>query len=61
MEIIDIAAGVFIGNLLTVCFLWCAREAGRHKDERKIPGWALGGLALPLIFSAGLLLAERLG
>lgn len=52
MTIPDLAVAVFIGNIVTVGFLWCAREAGRHKEDRDIPMWALAGLGLPLVFAA---------
>lgn len=52
MSITDLAVAVFIGNIVTVAFLWCAREADRHKRDADIPWWSLAGLCLPLIVSA---------
>lgn len=55
MEIIDIAAGVFIANVVTVAFLWCARELGRH-DGTSAPWWALFGFTFPLLMTVLILI-----
>ena len=61
MTIPDLAAAVFIGNVVTVGFLWSLREAGRHTEDRNVPWWALLGGLLPLLFAAAALLSQRLG
>ncbi|MDK8874412.1 hypothetical protein [Paracoccus sp. SSJ] len=51
MDIITfVAAGVFLGNILTAAFIWSMSRAARYKDEKQIPGLVFMGLLLPLAF-----------
>lgn len=51
MDIITfVAAGVFLGNILTAAFIWSMSRAARYKEDREIPGLVLMGLLLPLLF-----------
>lgn len=51
MDIITfVAAGVFLGNILTAAFIWSMSRAARYKEDKEIPSLVLMGLALPIIF-----------
>lgn len=47
MTLMDIAAGVLIGNLLSVAFVWGAYHASKRADD-DIPWSAYGAMAAPL-------------
>lgn len=46
----DIWAGVFLGNILTICFVWGCVQF--HKMDYKAPWLAYAAVAMPLIFLA---------
>jgi len=53
LDVLDIAAGVLAGNLMTFVFIMCLREADRQERQiSKISGWALLGMILPLLYLA---------
>ena len=52
MDISDLIAGVFAGNLLTAAFLWGAMQSRRFKGA-DAPWLVLAALALPLLFALG--------
>ncbi len=47
MTLMDIAAGVLIGNLLTVWFVWGGHHFSRRKEEN-VPWAAYGAILVPL-------------
>lgn len=52
LDILTIATAVFLGNIGTVALLWCLKHMDK-KDERDVPGWAIGGFLLVLLAVAG--------
>ncbi len=52
LDILTVATAVFIGNIGTVALLWCLKHMDK-KDEREVPGWAIGGFLLVLLVVAG--------
>lgn len=47
MTLMDIAAGVMIGNILTAWFIWGAYHASKRADE-DIPWSAYASMAAPI-------------
>lgn len=56
MTMMDIAAGVLIGNLLTVSFVWGAYHF-KDRDENDVPWIAYGSVLVPLGIAALSLIA----
>lgn len=48
MTLMNIAAGVLIGNLLTVWFVWGAYNFTKKKDETAVSWAAYGSVLAPL-------------
>ncbi len=49
MDVTDIAAGVFLGGVLTVCFVWACFQF--HKHDYSAPWLAYAGFLMPLLFA----------
>lgn len=58
MDILDIAAGVTLGGILTGMFWLCARSADQHEDWSKVPAMTSVGFIVPLGFVALVLFLE---
>lgn len=50
MDFIAIAVAVFAGNIMTLSFIWGAKQAGDPDRQDNISWWALGAMALPMFF-----------
>lgn len=58
MDILDFAAAVLIGNLLTVSFVWGIMNSAKAKDMHGESWLVLAALGMPLIFLILSLLAS---
>lgn len=58
MDILDFAAAVLIGNLMTVSFVWGIMNSAKAKDTRGESWLTLSALGFPLIFVILSLLAS---
>lgn len=48
MSIADLTAGILAGNLLTLLFLWGAREYSRARNDAEVSWFGYGAVALPI-------------
>lgn len=60
MDSIDIAVGVFAGNVCTLIVVWCWKEF-HNPDEKNIPALALWAFVLILGMVALTLVGQKLG
>jgi len=56
VRILDVAAGVFLGQVVFMCFTMSLRSADRAGE--KPSGLSLFGILFPMLISAGLLYRE---
>lgn len=50
MDIYNIVAGVFAGNLLTLAFVWGAQKFARAERDNDVPWLPYAAVMLPIIW-----------